>query len=70
MQHEVDAELSLLLVLGDPVDSLGPVDDGLEVHRVTSRLLDTDIKPSLRHSATGELNSPPKYLRAPKKCPS
>eukprot|EP00976_Prorocentrum_cordatum_P032579 663087-Prorocentrum_minimum.AAC.1 len=32
--------------------------------------LDTDIKPLLSHSATGEFdNSPPEYLRTPKKCP-
>eukprot|EP00959_Pyramimonas_sp_CCMP1952_P416764 8731518-Pyramimonas_sp.AAC.1 len=27
--------------------------------------LDADIKPLLSHSATGEFNSPPKYLRTP-----
>eukprot|EP00959_Pyramimonas_sp_CCMP1952_P142802 2989488-Pyramimonas_sp.AAC.1 len=31
--------------------------------------LNTDIRPLFSHSATGEFNSPPKSLRAPKKCP-
>eukprot|EP00959_Pyramimonas_sp_CCMP1952_P271273 5671266-Pyramimonas_sp.AAC.2 len=39
--------------------------------RATSVGLHAAVKPLLSHSTTGEfLNSPPKYLRTPKECPS